>query len=47
MNKYTVNIEVTAEVTAFDEADARDYVSDIFGVDDEIKGVKIVRIAKK
>lgn len=47
MNKYTVSIEVKAEVAAFDEADARDYVSDIFGVDDEIKGVKIVRIEKK
>lgn len=47
MNKYIINIEVTAEVTAFDETDARDYVFDIFGVDDEIKGVKIVKIEKK
>ena len=47
MNKYTINIEVKVEVSAFDEADAIDYVSDIFGIDDEIKGVKIVRIAKK
>jgi hypothetical protein len=46
MDKYTVSIEVTAEVRAFDETDARDYVSDIFGVDDEIKDVKIVRIEK-
>lgn len=46
MNKYSISIAITAEVEAFDENDAIDYISDIFGTDDEIKGVKIVRIVK-
>lgn len=46
MNKYSVKLEINAEIEAFDEDDARDYVTDIFGVDDEIKLVKIVNIKK-
>ena len=47
MNKYTISIEIKAEVLAFDEADARDYVSDIFGVDEEVLSVKIASVKKK
>lgn len=44
MNTYKIKIEVDLEITAFDEVDAKDYISDIFGVDDEIKNVKIINI---
>ncbi len=41
MKKYKVKLEIEAEVEAFDEGDALDYANDIFGVDDEIKNVKV------
>ena len=47
MNIYRVKLEVEVEVEAFNENDALDYSNDIFGIDDEIKSVKIVRIVKK
>jgi hypothetical protein len=47
MNKYSIKIEIAAEVEAFDEEDAREYVSDIFGVDDEVKSVKILTVKQK
>jgi hypothetical protein len=47
MNKYSVKLEVLAEVDAFDEDDAKDYINDIFGTDDEIKLIKIVSIKTK
>jgi hypothetical protein len=47
MNTYRVKLEVEAEVEAFDETDARDYVGDIFNIDDEIKKVNIIRITEK
>jgi hypothetical protein len=47
MKKYKVNIEIEAEIEAFDEGDARDYANDIFGIDDEIKKVNIVKITTK
>jgi hypothetical protein len=47
MNKYTVKLEVVAEVEAFDEYDAKDYITDIFGTDDEIKSIKITSIKEK
>lgn len=47
MNKYRVKLEVEAEVEAFSETDANDYVQDILGVDEEIKIVKIVSIKEK
>ena len=47
MNKYSVKLEVLAEVEAFDEDDARDYLNDIFGTDDEIKSIKIISLKEK
>jgi len=47
MNTYKVKINVDLEVQAFNETDAKDYVSDIFNIDDEIKGVNIVKIVQK
>jgi hypothetical protein len=47
MNKYSVKINVEVEVEAFNETDARDYVADIFNIDDEIKKFNIVKITEK
>jgi len=47
MNIYKIKIEVDAEVQAFNEDDAVDYVNDIFGVDDEIKSIKIISVKEK
>ena len=47
MNIYRVKLEVEVEVEAFDENDALDYSSDIFGVDDEIKNVKVINVKEK
>lgn len=47
MNTYKVKLEVDAEVQAFNEDDAIDYVNDIFGVDEEIKNIKIVSVKEK
>ena len=47
MNIYRVKLEVEAEVEAFDESDALDYANDIFGVDDEIKNVKVINVKEK
>jgi len=47
MNTYKVKMDVELEVTAFNETDARDYVGDIFNIDDEIKKVNIVKITEK
>jgi len=44
MNKYSIKLEVMASIEAFNEDDARDYIADIFGTDDEIKSIKIVNI---
>jgi|694.fasta_scaffold80095_8 hypothetical protein len=41
MNKYLIKLVIAAEVEAFDENDARDYISDIFGIDDEVRKVNI------
>jgi len=46
MNKYSIKLEVIAEVEAFSEDDAKDYISDIFNIDDEIKSVKILKTSK-
>jgi ribulose bisphosphate carboxylase small subunit len=46
MDKYTIKLEVLAEVEAFSEADAQEYISDIFNIDDEIKKVKIIKVSK-
>ncbi len=47
MKNYKVKLEVEVEVEAFDENDALDYANDIFGVDDEIKNVKIISVKEK
>ena len=47
MNTYSVKIEVNAEVQAFNEDDAVDYVNDIFGLDDEVKSIKVVSVKEK
>ena len=46
MDKYSIKLEVLAEVEAFSEADAREYISDIFNIDYEIKGVKVIKVSK-
>lgn len=47
MNIYRVKLEVEAEIEAFNENDAKDYISDIFGIDEEIKLIKVILIQKK
>ena len=47
MNTYKVKLEIEAEVQAFDENDAVDYLNDIFGVDDEVRNVKVVSVKEK
>ena len=47
MNSYKIKLEVEAEVQAFNENDANDYINDIFGTDEEIKSIKIVSIKEK
>ncbi len=47
MNTYKIKIEVDAEVEAFSSEDTVDYANDIFGVDDEIKNVKVISVKEK
>jgi len=47
MNTYNIKIEINAEVQAFNEEDAVDYANDIFGIDDEVKNVKVVSVKEK
>ena len=47
MNSYRIKLEVDAEVQAFSEEDAVDYINDIFGVDDEVKSVKVINVKEK
>ena len=47
MKTYKVKLEIEAEVQAFDENDAVDYLNDIFGIDDEVKSVKVVNVKEK
>jgi hypothetical protein len=47
MKNYKVKLEIEAEVEAFDQDDALDYANDIFGVDDEIKSVKVISVKEK
>lgn len=47
MNTYRVKIEVDAEVEAFNEEDAVDYINDIFGIDDEVKSIKVINVKEK
>ena len=47
MNSYKIKLEIDVEVQAFNEDDALDYANDIFGVDDEIKSVKVISVKEK
>jgi hypothetical protein len=47
MKTYLAKLSVDIEVEAFNEADAMEYLSDIFNIDDEIKKVGIVKIIEK
>jgi len=47
MNTYIVNLEVDAEVQAFNEDDAVDYVNDIFGIDDEVTDVRVISVKER
>ncbi len=47
MNTYSIKLEVNAEVQAFSEEDAVEYVNDIFGIDDEVKNVKVISVKEK
>lgn len=47
MHTYSVKIEIDAEVEAFSSEDAVDYANDIFGVDDEVKSVKVLSVKEK
>jgi len=47
MNTYSIKLEINAEVEAFTEEDAVDYANDIFGIDDEVKNVKVVSVKEK
>jgi hypothetical protein len=47
MKTYKVKLEVNAEVQAFSEDDAVEYINDIFGIDDEVKNVKVISVKEK
>lgn len=47
MNKYSVKLEMIVEIEAFDEDDAKDYLNDIFGIDDEVKSIKVISLKQK
>jgi hypothetical protein len=47
MKFYNIKIEISAEVEAFSEEDAVEYVNDIFGIDDEVKNVKVISVKEK
>ena len=47
MKTYSIKLEINAEVQAFSEEDAVDYANDIFGVDDEVKNVKVISVKEK
>jgi hypothetical protein len=47
MNVYKAKLEVEIEINAFNEDDAKDYINDIFGTDEEIKSIKIIFIKEK
>ncbi len=47
MNTYSIKLEINAEVQAFSQEDAVEYANDIFGIDDEVKTVKVVSVKEK
>ena len=44
MEFFKAKIELDLEIEAFDEVDAREYINEIFGIDDEIKNIKILSV---
>ena len=47
MKTYKVRLDIEVEVQAFNETDAKDYVNDIFNIDEEIKKVNVLKILEK
>ena len=47
MKTYVIKLEVEAHIQAFSEDDAKDYINDIFGVDDGVKNVKLLNVKEK
>jgi hypothetical protein len=47
MKTYLIKLSVDIEIEAFNEDDAKEYLLDIFNIDDEIKKVGIVKIIEK
>lgn len=47
MNNYIVTMEIIANIEAFDLDDAKDYIEDIFGIDEEVESIKIISIKEK
>jgi hypothetical protein len=47
MKTYLIKLSVDIEIEAFNEDDAKEYLLDIFNIDDEIKKVNIIKIAEK
>ena len=41
MNIYKVKLELEADIEAFSESDAKEYLNDMFGPDHEVKTMKI------
>lgn len=44
MEFFKAKIELDLEIEAFDEVDAREYINEIFGIDDEVKNIKILSV---
>ena len=47
MKTYSIKLEVNAEVQAFSEEDAVDYINDIFGVDEEVKSIHVTSVKER
>ena len=47
MKTYGIKLEINAEVQAFSEEDAIEYINDIFGIDEEVKSVKMISVKEK
>ena len=44
MEFFKAKIELDLEIEAFDEVDAKEYINEIFGIDDEVKNIKILSV---
>lgn len=47
MKTYSIKLEINAEVQAFSEEDAIEYINDIFGIDEEVKSVRMISVKEK